>query len=59
VTAYLAKIHNNTLVYFLPQMSPEDLNQGDLQCWNFTVHKDASQIKLDLETNINLHEKKT
>ena len=39
---------------FLPQMSTENLNQGDLESWDFTMHENASQVKLNLETNVNL-----
>lgn len=39
----------------LPQVSPEDLNQGDLQCGDLAVHEDSSQIKLHLETHIHLN----
>lgn len=40
----------------LPQVSPEDLDQGDLECWNFAMHEDTSQIQLHLETDIHLEE---
>ena len=35
-------------------MSTEDLNQTDLQRWNFTVHEDTRQIQLDLETDVDV-----
>lgn len=38
----------------LPQMSPEDLNEGDLQRRDLAVHEDSSQIELHLETNVYL-----
>lgn len=38
----------------LPQVSPEDLNEGDLQCGDLAVHKDSCQVKLYLETHIHL-----
>jgi hypothetical protein len=41
-------------VDFLPQMGTEDLNEGDLEGWNFAMQEDTSQIKLDLETNVNI-----
>lgn len=50
----LTKIHDNTLVYFLPQVSSEDLDEGDLQSWDLAVHKDSCQIQLHLETYIHL-----
>lgn len=51
---YLTKIHDNALMNLLPQVSPEDLNEGDLQCGDLAVHKDSSQVKLYLETHIDL-----
>lgn len=51
----LTKIHDDALMNLLPQVSPEDLNQGDLQCGDLAVHKDSSQIKLHLETHIHLN----
>ncbi len=38
----------------LPQVSPEDLNEGDLQCGDFAVHEDSCQVKLYLETHVHL-----
>ena len=38
----------------LPQMCTEDLDQGDLQRWDLAVHEDTSQVKLHLETDINV-----
>lgn len=38
----------------LPQVSPEDLNEGDLQRGDLAVHKDSRQVKLYLETHIHL-----
>jgi hypothetical protein len=43
---------------FLPQVSTENLNQGDLESWDFTMHKDTSQVKLHLETDVNLENNK-
>ena len=40
--SYLTQVHDNTLVNFLPQVSSEDLDQGDLEGGYFTVHEDAS-----------------
>ena len=51
---HLAKIHYNTLMDLLPQVSTEDLDQGDLQGGNFAVHEDARQVKLHLKTNVHL-----
>ena len=33
-------------------MSTEDLNEGDFESWDFSMHKDSSQIQLNLETNV-------
>lgn len=43
----------------LPQVSPEDLNQGNLQRWDLAMHEDSSQIKLHLETDIDLDARET
>ena len=51
---YLAHIHDNALVHFLPQVSPEDLNEGDFQSRDFPVHEYSRQIELDLETDIDV-----
>ena len=39
----LTQIHDHTLVYLLPQVSTEDLNQTNLQRRNFTVPSIRSQ----------------
>lgn len=52
--AHLTKIHDDALVNLLPQVSSEDLNEGDLQCRDLAVHEDSCQIKLHLETNVHL-----
>lgn len=36
----------------LPQVSTEDLDQTDFEGGDLAVHEDASQIKLDLETDV-------
>jgi hypothetical protein len=38
----------------LPQMGSEDLDERNLQCWNFAVKEDAGQIQLNLETNVHI-----
>ena len=38
----------------LPQMGTEDLDQRDLQCRNLTVEEDTRQIKLHLETDVDV-----
>ena len=35
-------------------MGTEDLNQGDLERWDFTVHEYTSQIELHLETDVDV-----
>jgi hypothetical protein len=35
-------------------MGSENLDQRDLQGRDFTVQEDASEIELDLETNVNV-----
>jgi len=35
-------------------MSSEDLDQGDFQYWDFTVHEDTREIELHLETNVDI-----
>lgn len=50
----LAQVHHDRFVNLLPQMSAEDLNQGDLQRRNLAVQEYTSQIKLDLEAYIDV-----
>lgn len=38
----------------LPQVSSKDLNQRDFQRWDFTMHENASQIQLNLETYVDV-----
>lgn len=38
----------------LPQMSPKDLYQRNLQCWDFAVHEDACQVQLHLKSNVDV-----
>ena len=56
IEPYLTQVHDNTLVYFLPQVSSENLNEWDLQRWNLAVHEDSGEVKLNLESNVNLQE---
>ena len=35
-------------------MSSENLNEGNLQGWDFAVHENSCQIELDLETNVDI-----
>ena len=55
----LAEIHDHALVDLLPQVSPEDLNEGDLQRGDLAVHEDAGQVKLHLEAHVHLGERNT
>ena len=50
----VAHIHDDGLVDRLPQVRSEDLNQRNLQRRNFTVHEDAGQVKLDLESDVDI-----
>ena len=54
IIVYLTEIHDDTLVYLLPQVSSEDLDEWDLECRNFTMHEDTRQIQLHLETYVHL-----
>ena len=38
----------------LPQVRAEDLNQGDFEGWDLTVHEDSSEVQLDLEANVHI-----
>lgn len=51
---YLTEIHDDALMNLLPQVSPEDLNERDLQRGDLAVHKDSRQIELYLETHVHL-----
>ena len=35
-------------------MGTEDLDQTNLEGWNFAVHEDTRQVKLDLETDVDI-----
>lgn len=39
-TAHLTQIHDNALVDLLPQVSSENLDEGNLQGGDFAVHED-------------------
>ena len=51
---HLAEVHDDALMNLLPQVSPEDLDQGDLQRRNLTVHEDPCQVQLHLKADIHL-----
>src|SRR5271170_7215769 len=51
---HLRQIQYHRLVKFLPQMRTEQLNQTDLERWQFPMHKTSRQIELDLETDVNV-----
>ena len=40
----LTQVHDDTLVDLLPQVSPEDLDEGDLKGGDLAVHEDTGQI---------------
>lgn len=56
-TAHLTQIHDDALVDLLPQVSSENLDQGNLQRGDFAMHEDPCQIQLHLEPNIHLQRK--
>lgn len=41
-------------MHLLPQVSPEDLDEGDLEGGNLAMHEDACQIQLHLETHVHI-----
>ena len=51
---YLAEVHHHALMDLLPEMSAKDLDQRYLQCWDLSVHEDACQVQLHLESYINI-----
>lgn len=56
-TAHLTQIHDNALMDLLPQVSSENLDEGNLQRGDFAMHEDPCQIQLHLEANIHLQRK--
>lgn len=50
----LTQVHDDRLVNLLPQVSAEDLNQGDLQRGDLAVHEDARQVQLHLEAYVDV-----
>ena len=48
------QIHNNWLMYLLPEMCSEDLNIANLQGGDFTMHKNAGEIQLHLKPHVNI-----
>ena len=51
---YLAQIHHNGLVDLLPQVCSEDLNEGDLERGDLSVHEYAREVKLHLEAHVHV-----
>jgi hypothetical protein len=51
---HLTEVHRDGLVYLLPQMGSEDLDERDLERRNLSVQKDTGEIELDLETNVDV-----
>lgn len=41
-------------MHLLPQVSPEDLDEGDLERGNLAMHEDAGQIQLHLESHVHI-----
>ena len=48
------QIHDYTLVDLLPQMGPEYLNERDFERGDLPMHENPRQIKLDLETDVDV-----
>ena len=48
------QVHDHALVHLLPQVSPEDLDEGYLEGGDLAVHEDARQVQLHLETHIHI-----
>lgn len=46
--AHLTQVHDDGLVDLLPQVSAEDLDEGDLERRDLAVHEDARQVQLHL-----------
>ena len=41
-------------MYLLPQVSAEDLNEGNLECRDFTVHENSGEVELHLEADVDV-----
>ena len=50
----LHDVHHDAFMDLLPKMRSEDLNQGDLQCGDLSMHENPCQIQLDLEADVNV-----
>ena len=46
--------HSEKILTLLPQMRTEDLDERDLQGRDLAVHEDTRQVKLDLETDVDV-----
>ena len=53
---HLTQIHDDTLMNLLSKMSPEDLNERDLQSWNLAMHEDAQQVEVNLDVGLGPHQ---
>jgi hypothetical protein len=51
---HLAQIHDHGLVNLLPQVGTEDLDQRNLQSGDLAVQENASQVELNLETDVDI-----
>ena len=49
-----SQVHDHALMDLLPEMGPEDLDEGNLEGWNLPVHEDAGQVQLHLEAHIHV-----
>lgn len=54
IPAYLTQVHNDALMDLLPQVSSEDLDEGDLQGGDLAMHEDARQVQLHLKAYVHL-----
>mmetsp|Transcript_4532 Transcript_4532/g.13244 ORF Transcript_4532/g.13244 Transcript_4532/m.13244 type:complete len:1314 (+) Transcript_4532:2393-6334(+) len=50
----LAEVHHDGLVDLLPEVSPEDLDEGDLEGGDLAVHEDAGEVELHLEAHVDV-----
>lgn len=48
------QVHDDTLMDLLPQVGPEDLDEGDLEGGDLAMHEDASQVQLHLEAHVHI-----
>ena len=51
---HLTQVHDDGLVDLLPQVRAEDLDERDLECRDLAVEKDAGEIQLHLEADVDV-----